>query len=210
MPGAHVGVGRPCVHTLQNAQKSRSNSVSSKTGKRHALHARGLFPAEAIKFCLHAGGVGTHQVDAIAQGFDCPRHADGSIAAHYAQVEKTNPVDERTRRWHRENLEYFHPERQERIAVLHERFPDFAEPRPATVEEVLRCHDLAYVETVRAVAEQARTVHLDPDTICTPTSYDAGSAVTPSRSAYAPSAVSSRTTRAHLRGGRAATGCLRS
>jgi len=66
-----------------------------------------------------------------------------------------------------------HPERQERIAVLHERFPDFAQPRPATVEEILACHDLAYVETVRAVAEQARTVHLDPDTICTPTSYEA-------------------------------------
>ena len=66
-----------------------------------------------------------------------------------------------------------HPERQDRIRVLHERFPEFVEPRPATLEEVLACHDAAYVEQVRVLAGEGRTVHLDPDTISTPSSYDA-------------------------------------
>ena len=66
-----------------------------------------------------------------------------------------------------------HPERPERLAVLHNAFPDFVQARPATVEEVGACHDADYVELVRTVSERGRTVFLDPDTICTPSSYEA-------------------------------------
>jgi len=65
-----------------------------------------------------------------------------------------------------------HPERQARLAVLHERFPDFTEAQPALLEHVLACHERDYVEQVRAVSAVGRTVHLDPDTICTPSSYE--------------------------------------
>jgi len=64
-----------------------------------------------------------------------------------------------------------HPERGERIAVLLEAFPDAISPRPATLEEVCACHERDYVETVRAVSESGRTVLLDPDTVCTPSSF---------------------------------------
>jgi acetoin utilization deacetylase AcuC-like enzyme len=36
---------------------------------------------------------------------------------------------------------------------------------------VCACHDREYVETVRAVSESGRTARLDPDTICTPSSF---------------------------------------
>ena len=64
-----------------------------------------------------------------------------------------------------------HPERPERIAALHQAFPEFHEARPATVEEVEACHDRDYVDLLRTVSESGRTARLDPDTVCTPSSY---------------------------------------
>ena len=66
-----------------------------------------------------------------------------------------------------------HPERPERLAVLHQAFPDFVEARPARVEEVTACHEREYVELVRSLSSSGRTVLLDPDTMCTPSSYEA-------------------------------------
>jgi acetoin utilization deacetylase AcuC-like enzyme len=66
-----------------------------------------------------------------------------------------------------------HPERQERLRVLLEAFPGFEEARPATVDEIAACHDRGYVELVRRASASGQTVFLDPDTVCTPTSYEA-------------------------------------
>jgi acetoin utilization deacetylase AcuC-like enzyme len=66
-----------------------------------------------------------------------------------------------------------HPERQERLRVLLDAFPDFVRARPATAEEVAACHDVEYVDLVRRTSESGRTVLLDYDTLCTPTSYEA-------------------------------------
>jgi acetoin utilization deacetylase AcuC-like enzyme len=66
-----------------------------------------------------------------------------------------------------------HPERPERLAVLHEAFADFLEARLATEDEVLACHADDYVEFVRWISETRRAAFLDPDTICTETSYAA-------------------------------------
>jgi acetoin utilization deacetylase AcuC-like enzyme len=66
-----------------------------------------------------------------------------------------------------------HPESQERIRALHRAFPGFVEARPATVEEVTAVHGLDHVETVRVVAASGRPTLLDPDTICTETSFEA-------------------------------------
>ncbi len=64
-----------------------------------------------------------------------------------------------------------HPERPERLRALHETFPAFARARFATVDELCACHDRDYVELVRSVSESGRTVRLDPDTVCTPSSF---------------------------------------
>jgi acetoin utilization deacetylase AcuC-like enzyme len=66
-----------------------------------------------------------------------------------------------------------HPERQERLRALHEAFPDFAEARPATVDEIAAVHERDYVEGVRAVSASGQPTLLDADTICTQTSYEA-------------------------------------
>jgi acetoin utilization deacetylase AcuC-like enzyme len=66
-----------------------------------------------------------------------------------------------------------HPESPERLRVLQEAFPQFVEARRATVEEIAACHDRGYVELVRSLADEGRTVMLDADTVLTPSSYDA-------------------------------------
>ena len=66
-----------------------------------------------------------------------------------------------------------HPERGERLAALHRAFPHFVEARPATVDEVVACHDRSYVDEIAATSRSGRDVYLDPDTVCTPSSYDA-------------------------------------
>jgi acetoin utilization deacetylase AcuC-like enzyme len=65
-----------------------------------------------------------------------------------------------------------HPERPERLQVLHEAFPHFEEPRRATVEELALCHDREYIDFIRSTSESGRTRMLDPDTVCTPSSYE--------------------------------------
>lgn len=67
--------------------------------------------------------------------------------------------------------------------MLQEAFPEFEEPRRASVEELALCHDLDYIDHIRATAESGRTVMLDADTVCTPSSYEtarlaAGAAIT--------------------------------
>ncbi len=65
-----------------------------------------------------------------------------------------------------------HPERPERLAVLHEAFPEFVETRRATEGEVLACHADDYVEFVRWISETKRAAFLDPETICSETTYE--------------------------------------
>jgi acetoin utilization deacetylase AcuC-like enzyme len=60
-----------------------------------------------------------------------------------------------------------HPESQERVSVLHERFA-FVECEAAAERDVLRCHTPELVERVRTTRGW-----LDPDTVCTETSYEA-------------------------------------
>ncbi len=68
-----------------------------------------------------------------------------------------------------------HPERPARLAGLLAAFPDYVEARPASAEQIALCHDPEYIATVRAVSESGRTALLDPDTLCTPSSYAAAS-----------------------------------
>jgi acetoin utilization deacetylase AcuC-like enzyme len=63
-----------------------------------------------------------------------------------------------------------HPEAPERLAVLHEAFPDFVACEPASVDDVLRCHTREYVGLVESVEEPT---WLDLDTVASATSYEA-------------------------------------
>ena len=63
-----------------------------------------------------------------------------------------------------------HPEQPARLAVLHERFPDFVEAAPAAIEDVLTCHAEAYVEQLQALDGP---MWLDHDTPASETSFEA-------------------------------------
>ena len=63
-----------------------------------------------------------------------------------------------------------HPESEQRLEVLLGAFTDWAEGTPASRDELELCHDPAYVDNVAAVSER---VLLDPDTVASPTSYEA-------------------------------------
>jgi acetoin utilization deacetylase AcuC-like enzyme len=63
-----------------------------------------------------------------------------------------------------------HPESGERLAVLLDALPGWRESRPASRSDVERCHDPVYVERIRSIREPT---WLDPDTICTETTYEA-------------------------------------
>jgi acetoin utilization deacetylase AcuC-like enzyme len=76
-----------------------------------------------------------------------------------------------------------HPERPERLRVLQEAFSSFEEPRRATEVELGYVHDPDYIRLIRETSESGRTVMLDADTVCTPSSYEtarlaAGAAIT--------------------------------
>ena len=63
-----------------------------------------------------------------------------------------------------------HPEAPERLAVLRERFPDFAACSPATEDDVLRCHSRDHLELVRSIEEPT---WLDLDTVASATTFEA-------------------------------------
>jgi acetoin utilization deacetylase AcuC-like enzyme len=63
-----------------------------------------------------------------------------------------------------------HPEAPERLAALLESFPDAVEPRPATRDDLLRCHTESYVDSIAAIEEPT---WLDLDTVASATSYEA-------------------------------------
>ncbi|MGH3102808.1 MAG: histone deacetylase family protein [Gaiellaceae bacterium] len=63
-----------------------------------------------------------------------------------------------------------HPERPERVGVLLEELAGYGEGRAATAAELERCHTAEHVELVRSTRTPS---WLDPDTICTETSWEA-------------------------------------
>jgi len=66
-----------------------------------------------------------------------------------------------------------HPERPDRLRGLQRAYPDFVSARAATVAEIESCHDSSFVARVQALARAGETVLLDPDTVLTPTTYEA-------------------------------------
>jgi len=63
-----------------------------------------------------------------------------------------------------------HPESTERLRVLLDAFPEFREGRPATEEEVGRCHSLRVLELLESIDDP---VYVEPNTIASRTSLEA-------------------------------------
>lgn len=56
--------------------------------------------------------------------------------------------------------------------MLLEAFPQATRAGSATREHLELCHEASYVDTVQAASASGRVQHLDPDTICTPSSFE--------------------------------------
>jgi acetoin utilization deacetylase AcuC-like enzyme len=65
-----------------------------------------------------------------------------------------------------------HPERPERLAALLAHQHVWSEGRAATADELLLCHTAEHIELVRSVED---ALWLDGDTVCTATTFEAGS-----------------------------------
>ncbi len=63
-----------------------------------------------------------------------------------------------------------HPESQQRLTVLLDTFRDVESGGAATVTDIERAHLPEHVERIRAIEQET---WLDPDTVCTASSYDA-------------------------------------
>ncbi len=80
------------------------------------------------------------------------------VISHSAMVTRHLPPD------------HVQAERQERLQLLLERFPEFVEGPPATRGQIERIHAPAYVDLVESVDDD---VWLDPDTYAGPTTWEA-------------------------------------
>ncbi len=72
----------------------------------------------------------------------------------------------------------YHPEDPLRVQYIHTLFSDppegvmLVEPVEAREEDIMLNHERAYIEKVRNTSASGRTVSLDPDTVCSPMSFD--------------------------------------
>jgi acetoin utilization deacetylase AcuC-like enzyme len=63
-----------------------------------------------------------------------------------------------------------HPDLPERLEALQNAFPGWHEARAASIEEIVRCHEHAYVQRIRSIAEPT---WLDGDTPASETTFEA-------------------------------------
>ncbi|MFN8188416.1 MAG: histone deacetylase [Gaiellales bacterium] len=64
-----------------------------------------------------------------------------------------------------------HPESPERLHALQEALDYSVTTRTATVEELAVVHDREYVASIESASLSGHVGYLDPDTVCTPSSY---------------------------------------
>ncbi len=72
----------------------------------------------------------------------------------------------------------YHPEEPMRVQYIHTLFSDppegvmLIDPVEASEDDIMLNHDKAYIEKVKNASASGRMVSLDPDTVCSPRSFD--------------------------------------
>jgi carbamoyltransferase len=74
-------------------------------------HASSYFPAGAVKWVLHAAGLGLRDLDGITIGWDCGMHADGRLAAHFDWINQSYPPTAFDVAYQQKRLSSFTPQR---------------------------------------------------------------------------------------------------
>lgn len=70
-------------------------------------HAFGLYPVNAVRYCLEAAGADLDDVHRIAIPWDVQAYSDGRMAGFYRDLSAQWPVDAATRRWQELQLASF-------------------------------------------------------------------------------------------------------
>lgn len=98
-------------------------------------HAWGVYPANALKFCLSTAGIGPEDVDAIAVNWDLEGYTNGRIRAFYDDLNNRFDVDEATRQWQARMISKFSRTNTERHHSFQWRrlFGDIRMPRIVSV-----------------------------------------------------------------------------
>ncbi|WP_378730427.1 carbamoyltransferase [Nocardia brasiliensis] len=81
-------------------------------------HAFGIYPINAIRYCLEAAKADLSDVHRIAMPWDVTGYSDGRIAAFYQRMNETWPVDAATSRWQHKQLSTFN---RDSLRELHRR-----------------------------------------------------------------------------------------
>lgn len=70
-------------------------------------HAKGWYPARALRFCLDQAGIGSEDVQAIAVNWDVPSYTNGVMRDFFLNMRTQYPVDEKTIGWQNSLLNQF-------------------------------------------------------------------------------------------------------
>lgn len=70
-------------------------------------HAFGIYPVNALKFCLSTAGISLSDVEAVALNWNVAAYTDGTMQAFYDTVNAEFPVNDATRAWQRSLISRF-------------------------------------------------------------------------------------------------------
>ena len=73
-------------------------------------HARGRYPARALRFCMDHAGITSEDVDAIAVNWDVPSYTNGTMRDFFLNMREQYPVDQKTIGWQNSLLGRFNEE----------------------------------------------------------------------------------------------------
>ena len=94
--GIHEGHVDPAVAVVKNGKL-----IAYSEEERHIRykHAKNIYPAEALKYCLNVANVTLEDVDAIAVNWNLPAYNDGTMKRFYESMEKNWNIDKTTANW---------------------------------------------------------------------------------------------------------------
>lgn len=129
-------------------------------------HAFGVYPVNAVRYCLDAAGAGLEDVHRIAVPWDVEAHSDGRIAGFYQKMADRWPVDAATRRWQQLQLASFNADavrarhtQELRRATGAQRIPEVVGTAHHYTHAFQAAHESPFRDAVVVVLDGSGDVH---------------------------------------------------
>lgn len=112
--GIFEGHADPAVAIVKNGQV-----IAYSEEERHIRnkHAFGLYPKNALRYCLETAKINIDQIAAVGVNWNTAAYADGRMADFYKTLNQNYPVDPKTIQWQNRMLQRFNTDT---IKKLHE------------------------------------------------------------------------------------------